>query len=213
MSDRAQRFQELINALKTNQLRFTNAIGVKYSQTNAIYNGKKEFSRNYLHKISEKYPNVNTHWILTGKGAMFLDQQEAKNTGYVSEPNFEYGKSTNDGQFVIVPDDLELRKTLGSNLITLANRWRMKKNELFSLIMPGVQKQSVTNYMKGSSQPPLGVLIRLEMVSGITISHFLTRILDIMEMPSHPIDASQERQDQITLVRKELRALLEKLGG
>ena len=79
--------------------------------------------------------------------------------------------------------------------------------------MPGVQKQSVTNYMKGSSQPPLGVLIRLEMISGITISHFLTRILDIMEMPSHPIEAGKERQDQITLVRKELRALLEKIGG
>jgi len=75
MTDRAQRFKELINALKTNQLKFTNAIGVKYSQTNAIYNGRKEFSRNYLHKISERYPNVNTHWILTGKGAMFLDHQ------------------------------------------------------------------------------------------------------------------------------------------
>lgn len=213
MSDRAQRFQELINALKTNQLRFNNALGVKYSQTNAIYNGKKEFSRNYLQKISEKFPNVNTHWILTGKGTMFLDQQEAKSMGYVSEPNVEYNKSTNDGQFVLVPDDLELRKTLGSNLVTLANRWGMKKSELFSLIMPGVQKQSVTNYMKGSSQPPLGVLIRLEMISGITISHFLTRILDIMEMPSHPIEAGKERQDQITLVRMELRALLEKIGG
>ncbi len=213
MTEQAQRFQYLINALKTNQLQLSKAIGVKFSHTNAIFNGRKQFSRAYLQKLSSQYPRINIHWLLNGVGEMFLTDLVQNNTQTVSEPGFEYSKSTNPVQISTIVDDLILRKTLGSNLERLANTWGMKKNELFGMLMPGVKKQSVTNYFHGASQPPLGVLINIERLSGIGISAWLTRTIDANELPKEPLHDGIHSEDQIQTIRKDLRALLSRIGG
>lgn len=40
--------------------------------------GSRNISRRVLHFITKNYPDVNVHWILTGKGEMFLEKKEVE---------------------------------------------------------------------------------------------------------------------------------------
>ncbi len=214
MQDQALRLKFLINALKTNQLQLSKKIGVPYSQTNSIFHGKAGFSSGYVKKLSAKFKNVNTHWLLTGDGEVFLTESSQREILVLKEPDLDYQKSINPVPIITHGDDAELRKTLSENLKTLADRWEMKKNELFGLLMPGVQKQTVTNYMKGTSAPPLWVLIHLERITGIGLTVWLTRAMRPEELPAGPVSADvQGGEDQLSMVREQLRTLLAKLGG
>lgn len=186
MTNQGERLQSLIKQLKTNQLRFSNYIGVQVSQTNAICKDRAEFSSGYLKRVAIKYPLVNSHWLLTGVGEMFTP----KEADTVEEPDFFYKKSMNLVPPIIYKEDGLLRKTMGENFKVLAERWGMKKNEMFGIIMPGVQKQSVTNYLNGTSQPPIWVLIYLEQITGIAIAAWFTKSIKLEEMPIGPVDAA-----------------------
>lgn len=214
MDDQAQRFQTLLNALKTNQSRFSEDIGVQYAQTNAVYNARGEFSRGYLQKLTAKYPQVNLHWLLTGVGEMLLPEQqitEEKSQQQPKKSNEKYNKNVPDST---VFDDIEMRKTLAKNLKTLARRWRMKKNELFGILVPGVKKPTVTNYFAGNSQPPLSALIKLEDLTGIGLSAWVTNELHEDELPFEPlVRVSESKEVKLENVRESLRALLAKMGG
>lgn len=209
MSNQGERLQKLIDSLKTNQLRFSRAIGVQVSQTNAVCKGRGEFSRNYLQKVSEKYPTVNTHWLLTGLGDMFLSPESKEKEGIVSESNPTYTKSINLVQISPYNDDEQLRKRLGDNLASLVFAWGMKKYQLFDIIMPGVAKQSITNYLSGSSQVPLYALVRLERITGISIIEWITREIKSWELPPEPTPGIK-RQDNVI---REIRALLDRVGA
>ena len=210
--DSSTRLQILINTLNLNGLQFAKAIGVSQSFVSIMQSGQTKISRSVIDKIGKAFPLVNIHWLITGDGEMFLDELPKQSNDVLNDIELKYQKSTNNVLISSVKDDAVLRIMLGTNLQSLANRWRMKKNELFGILMPGVQKQTVTNYMKGSSAPPLWVLINLEKITGISISTWLTRAIDPESMPSVPIDANGG-EHQIYLVRKELRALLDRLGG
>lgn len=111
------------------------------------------------------------------------------------------------------PDELELRKMLASNIKTVLVRWELKKNELFPLLLPGVKKQRVTTYINGTSQPPLVALIRLERMTGISISAWLTRSVEAAELPAAPLSGDTVAGDLLSEVRQKLRGVLERLGG
>ncbi len=209
MQEQAQRLQNLINALKTNQLRLSKKIGVPYSQTNSIFHGKAGFSSGYIKKLSLKFPEVNTHWLLTGSGEMFISSERNEIDGLVGERDAPYKKSINPLQISPYDKDDELRKTLGNNLLGLVITWEMKKYQLFEIIMPGVAKQSISNYLSGTSQVPLYALIRLERITGIAIIEWITREIKSGELPPEPTPGIT-KQDYLI---RELRALLDRVGA
>lgn len=212
--DSSDRLQYLINVLKMNGLQFSKAIGVSQAFVSFMIKGKSKISRGTLDKIGKKFPSVNIHWLLTGEGEMFMPEPLKKEISAVQEPDIIYNKSDNTGLSASWKDDDYLRKNLGSNLKVLTDRWGMKKNELFSLLMPGAKKQTVSNYFAGDSAPPLWVLIHLEQVTGIKISAWLTRAVLPDELPAAPLKSdARGNDDPISMIRKELRALLERLGG
>lgn len=209
MQEQAQRFQTLIKALKTNQLQLSKKIGVPYSQTNGIFHGKQGISSGYIKKLSAKYPDINITWLMTGKGEVFLPPDETGSDSLLMEPGQSYEKSINPVQVSPFDSDDELRKRLGSNMSRLISAWEMKKYQLFEILMPGVAKQSVTNYLNGSSQVPLYALIRLERISGIPIIEWITRDMQGGDFPSEP----QQRSKRFDMVINELNSLIKKLGG
>lgn len=206
MTEQAQRFKNLLKALKINQLQLSKSIEVHYSQTNAIYNGRGDLSRGYLNKLGKKYPSINTHWLITGIGDMFLPSIP-DGIDMVNEPLEKYRINVPNQ----VDDDAIMRQVLAKNLLVLAKRWGLKKNELAQVLVPGSKKPTVTNYFSGKSQLPLFALVRLEDLTGIGLSTWITHELQERELPFEPIQARKGGADQLEDIKAGLRALLNKL--
>lgn len=51
--------------------------------------GESKISVEVINRIIDTYNNVNLHWLLTGDGAMFMDEPEEKNV-QVKEPDGHY---------------------------------------------------------------------------------------------------------------------------
>ncbi len=51
--------------------------------------GESKISVEVINRIIDTYKNVNLHWLLTGGGAMFMDEPEEKNV-QVKEPGGHY---------------------------------------------------------------------------------------------------------------------------
>lgn len=213
MEDQATRFKILINALKTNQLKLSNSIGVPYSQTNQIWNGKGDFSRGYLQKLIIRHPTISLTWLLSGAGSMFIAPVSESDITVLQEGAAIYKKSISSVPNISIDNDDMLRNQLAENLKTLVSRWGMKKNEFFPILIPDVSKQTVTNYFNGSSQVPLFALVRLEKITGVGLAEWLTRSIGSGELPPEPLESGGGDSNQIELIKKELRSLLNRLGG
>lgn len=212
MQNQADRLKALIKSLKTNQLQISKKIGVQYTQTNSIVNGRGRISRGYLEKLLLAYPKVNSHWLLTGEGAMYQDYNNTS-TNILEEPKTEYIQKS---IFHVLPtDDKPIRRQLAVNISRLISAWGMKKNEFFLMLIPGVQKQTVTNYLAGSSQPPLYALIHLERITNISLVDWLTHDIPAAQMPDGPQDpaAAIRAGGDIGALVAEIKTVLERYGG
>lgn len=204
MEEVSTRLKALLKALNTNQLKLSKATGITQTFISSIILGKADISREVLRKLALKYPNINLTWLLTGQGEMFM-----QNSGPIDKTGISEYK--NNVLNVDVPDDASLRRTLAINLLTLAKRWGMKKNELVQALVPGTKKPTVTNYFSGKSQLPLFALVRLEDLTGIGLSTWITHELQERELPFEPIQARKGGADQLEDIKAGLRALLNKL--
>lgn len=204
MEEVSTRLKALLKALNTNQLKLSKATGITQTFISSIILGKADISREVLRKLALKYPNINLTWLLTGQGEMFM-----QNSGPIDGTGINEYK--NNVLNVDVPDDASLRRTLAINLLTLAKRWGMKKNELVQTLVPGTKKPTVTNYFSGKSQLPLFALVRLEDLTGIGLSTWITHELQERELPFEPIQARKGGADQLEDIKAGLRALLNKL--
>jgi len=74
------RVLQVINHYNLNRNKFSKALGLNNSMTiNNIVGGRRSKpSYDILRKIAERFP-VNPSWLLLGKGAMFLDDENTKN--------------------------------------------------------------------------------------------------------------------------------------
>ena len=72
MSNPSQRLESLIGKLNLNTRSF--AIELGYSRADSIYaifKRNSKISNTLLNKISNRFPQVNKDWLLTGHGTMF----------------------------------------------------------------------------------------------------------------------------------------------
>lgn len=84
--DTGNRLLSLIKALKSNQKQFAKAIGVSQSFVYQMIAGQKRISGKVIEGISNAYKGVNTNWLYTGDGEMFLSEK----THEVNEPAIGY---------------------------------------------------------------------------------------------------------------------------
>lgn len=202
MDEVGVRLNTLLKALNSNQLRISKATGINQVFLSDIILGKKDISREVLRKLSMKYPKVNLSWLLTGQGEMFMPDVHDNST--IASASNEYINNVPNGD---ATDDAILRKNLATNLLTLSKRREMKKNELIMVLVPGTKKPTVTNYFSGKSQLPLFALVRLEDLTGIGLSAWITSELDERELPFEPLKR-ERTADKLENVRHSLIALL-----
>jgi len=86
----SQRLKDLIKALNISTTEFSRQIKRKQPFVSAVSNGRSGISKNLLESIAKRYTYINTRWLLTGEGAMFLSEKtQPKN---VSEPGADYAR-------------------------------------------------------------------------------------------------------------------------
>ena len=71
------RITQLRKALKLNQTAFGKRIGFTASGISNIENGTREVQEKHIKLILSEFPFVNEAWLRTGKGEMFLPQEES----------------------------------------------------------------------------------------------------------------------------------------
>jgi transcriptional regulator with XRE-family HTH domain len=74
--DTGKRLLALIKSLKSNQKAFAKSIGVSQSFVYQMISGQKQISSKVIKGISNAYSMVNTNWLFTGKGSMYLEPEK-----------------------------------------------------------------------------------------------------------------------------------------
>ena len=83
------RLQKLIKALNFNQASFAKSLGMTQPNISRMVSGTGKISVEVLNRIINTYKKVNLHWLLTGEGAMFMEEPERKSI-QVNEPPGNY---------------------------------------------------------------------------------------------------------------------------
>lgn len=67
------RLQKLIKMLNLNQLSFAKTLRMTQPNISRMIKGEKKISAEALSRIAIEHESVNLHWLLTGKGEMFIN--------------------------------------------------------------------------------------------------------------------------------------------
>ena len=70
--DQSIRLKQLIKALNLNQPSFSKSLGMTQPNISRMISGRSSISVEILNRITDRYKQVNLHWLLTGEGVMFL---------------------------------------------------------------------------------------------------------------------------------------------
>ena len=70
--DQSIRLKHLIKALNLNQPSFAKSLAMTQPNISRMISGRSSISVEVLNRITDRYKQVNLHWLLTGEGAMFL---------------------------------------------------------------------------------------------------------------------------------------------
>lgn len=185
METLGMRLEKILIALNISQLSFSKKVGINQSFLSAIINDRKEMSRGMLQKILKHYPQINSNWLFTGHGGVFMPDESTDMV--VNDPPASYIAK---GEYKIhsIGDELYLKGILVANLKTAAKRWKLYNQELFSILDPSVVRQAVSKYFLGHTLPNLPALVRFEYVTGIPLSVLVTREIAADELPGAPIE-------------------------
>lgn len=77
-----ERIKEIRKAFfHDSNLEFASFMGEKPSTTSGWVSGKRGIGRSVIDKLSDKMPNINTAWLLTGEGEMLKSDTSDKSVG------------------------------------------------------------------------------------------------------------------------------------
>ncbi|MFW5793227.1 MAG: helix-turn-helix domain-containing protein [Bacteroidota bacterium] len=76
-----QRIQKLIETLGLSSSKFADEIGVPRSSISHIVSGRNKPSLDFVLKILERYPDINTEWLIFGSGSIFKYDNESLDSG------------------------------------------------------------------------------------------------------------------------------------
>ncbi|CAL2102197.1 conserved protein of unknown function [Tenacibaculum sp. 190130A14a] len=83
-----KRVEEIINYNRLNIRSFEEKINVSNNSIGTAIRRKSAFKSNVLNKILHAFPEVDPTWLLTGKGTMFLKNEN----GEINDTPIEYRK-------------------------------------------------------------------------------------------------------------------------
>lgn len=81
--DQSIRLKQLIKALNLNQPSFSKSLGMTQPNISRMISGRSSISVEILNRITDRYKQVNLHWLLTGEGVMFLGEEPQEKEGDV----------------------------------------------------------------------------------------------------------------------------------
>lgn len=73
-----KRFQKWLNYNDLNSNKLAENINVSRATISHIISGRNKPSVDFLHKILNKYPDLNLNWLVTGNGSMKIDNNIKK---------------------------------------------------------------------------------------------------------------------------------------
>ena len=82
--------------LGLNATAFSGEIGVQRSSISHILSGRNRPGFDFLAKTSSRFPQVNTEWLLTGKGSMVKDSEPVRKTSGIQQELFDDGLKNNE---------------------------------------------------------------------------------------------------------------------
>lgn len=77
-ADLRDRIVQLIEKERISQTEFADYIGVQRSALSHVLNGRNNPGFNFIQKIIESYPKVNSRWLLIGEGNIYTTTDEDK---------------------------------------------------------------------------------------------------------------------------------------
>lgn len=72
MKDRILKF---IDSEKLTAAEFADKIGVQRSNVSHVLNGRNNPGFGFIQKVLESFPSINSRWLITGEGDMYLKQR------------------------------------------------------------------------------------------------------------------------------------------
>lgn len=88
--EQGARFGRLLDALDMTQTTLSQQTGIAQSTISAIITGRRDLNKNAINALKKNLPEVNTNWLLTGEGEMFLSFSSKKNTELVEDGRVSY---------------------------------------------------------------------------------------------------------------------------
>ena len=114
MNDITIRLNRLLEHLKLNQRRFAISIGVSPQTINNYFKGSSEPGFELLKNIAVNYPEINTHWLLTGEGDIIKEEYSGNNITVNKSELLsikEYNQENNSVKNMVVNEEMaEYRK-------------------------------------------------------------------------------------------------------
>lgn len=107
-----ERLLLFLNYLDIGQTKFEEKVGLSRGVINKIKNG---IHPNSLKKIKEKYPELNTTWLLTGEGEMLTTTNQKGKDAFIDIAT----KMQEAGHFNKLPDQNEYVQSLKAQIVLL----------------------------------------------------------------------------------------------
>lgn len=186
--EQGARLDQLIKTLKLNSKTFAAAISVSQGFVSQMSNGKRPITHRVLNKITGRYEHVNTHWLMTGDGEMFIRQKPLPN-----EPELS---------FVVEAHSGSKSKTFSRNFFTIRKRWGFSQEAFADLL--GITRFVVGNIERGRNAPDYDTVAALETLTGFTHHDLRTRELSLSEVPASPKSEIPKLADPIEDMRQRL---------
>lgn len=91
MTEMKDRIRQIMEAQHMSQQTFANFVGINAASLSSIFNNRTKPTLNTVEAIKSKMPNLNTDWLMFGRGSMFVNDKQPEED--VSADNGEHGSS------------------------------------------------------------------------------------------------------------------------
>ena len=71
-----ERIKRFIKSTDLNSSQFAECLGVNRSNITHILSGRNKPSIDFLERLIRTFPNINTNWIISGIGEMYLSKEK-----------------------------------------------------------------------------------------------------------------------------------------
>ncbi len=71
----SQRIEHILNIKKTSKKEFAEAVGININTLSKMFQNKTDPKLPLIQSCLEQFPSLNAHWLVTGKGEVWLKKK------------------------------------------------------------------------------------------------------------------------------------------